>query len=247
MTRHLVALLFSFSFFPAIRSAIVPKVFEKPRITLSLPAGIPSELVQIHYFMSGSFGGNGAGVVPGPNQPTYVIEAPADGETPTDIRIMVYAPGCRIVVFQLKASAGAAEERKIVCERLPVIKLAGQIVPKDLAQLGRSQLSIHYVAPWAYQFFAIKDGPLTEFSLATATPNDQGWFEVDLPDFSGEIEGDSSRKEAALRLELWQPSNTNRTAIDLNPAQPEFAVFPHYLKILPYYPRTLEFTARSAE
>jgi hypothetical protein len=247
VTRHLVALLFSLSFFPDIRSAIVPRVFEKPRITLSLPAGIPSETVQIHYFMSGSFGGNGAGVTPPPNQSTYTIEAPADGETPTDIRIMVYAPDCRIVVFQLKVSADTAEERKIACERLPVIKLSGQIVPKDLAQSGRSQLSIHYVAPWANQFFGIKDGPLTEFSLATVSPNDQGWFEVELPDFSGEQEGDSSRKEAALRLELWQSTSTDRGAIDLSPAQPEFAVFPHFLKILPFYPRSLEFTGKSTE
>lgn len=247
MTRHLVAYLFSLSFFPGIHPALGLKAVNKPTIILSLPAGIPSETVQIHYFMSGSFGGNGAGVIPAPNQSTYTIEAPADGETPTDIRVIVYAPGCRIVVFQLKVAADTAEEREIVCERLSVIKLSGQIVPKDLAQSGRSQLSIHYVAPWANQFFGIKDGPLTEFSLATVSPNDQGWFEVDLPDFSGELEGDSSRKEAALRLDLWQPSNTNRTAIDLNPAQPEFAVFPHYLKILPYYPRTLEFTARSAE
>jgi len=103
----------------------------------------------------------------------------------------------------LKLLPAAAEERKIVCERLPVIKLAGQIVPKDLAQSGRSQLSIYYVAPWAYQFFAIKDGPPKPSShWQTATPNDQGWFEVDLPDFSGEIEGDSSRKEAALSSQV---------------------------------------------
>ena len=247
MTRLLVAFLFSISLFPGIHPTTVPKVVEKPRVALSLPAGIPSETVQIHYMMSGSFGGNGGSVLPAPNQLTYIIEVPADGETPTDIRIMVYAPGCRIVVFQLKVAADTAEERKIACERLPTIKLSGQIVPEEFAQSGHAQLVIRYVAPWANHFLGIKDGLLTEFSLATASPSDQGWFEVEMPDFSGEQESDSSRKEAALHLELWQSSSTDRGAIDLSPAQPEFAVFPHFLKILPYYPRSLEFTANSAD
>jgi hypothetical protein len=247
MTRHLIALVFSLSFFPGIHPPEVQKAVNKPTITLILPAGIPSESVQIHYMMSGSFGGNGAVVVPLPNQSIHIIEAHTDGETPTDLRIMVYAPDCKIVTIQLKVTADTAEEREIACERLPTVKLAGQIAPNDLAQSGHTRLFIRYVAPWASHFLGIKDGGLSEFSLAMVTPSDQGWFEVDLPDFSGEQEGDSSRKEAALRLELWQSPSTDQGAIDLSPVQTEFAVFPHFLKILPFYPRSLEFTGKSTE
>jgi len=58
------------------------------------------------------------------------------------------------VVFPLlKLLPARLKKEKIVCERLPVIKLAGKIVPKDIAQQELTNFIFTMRSMRAYQFF----------------------------------------------------------------------------------------------
>ena len=46
-----------------------------PAVFISLPEHVPSETVQIRYFMTGEFGGYGGNLETKPNQTEYKIEA----------------------------------------------------------------------------------------------------------------------------------------------------------------------------
>ncbi len=70
-----------------------------PTVSISLPAHIPSETVQIRYLMSGSFGGY---VEPKPGQTGYEIEASVGGEPAKSIKVLVYAPDRSFRTFELE-------------------------------------------------------------------------------------------------------------------------------------------------
>ncbi|MGA9669414.1 MAG: hypothetical protein WBQ94_09410, partial [Terracidiphilus sp.] len=59
-----------------------------PIVVLFLPAEIPSEAVQIHYFMTGAFGGYGSFVRTKDKQQRYEIAADVDGKAATSFKVV---------------------------------------------------------------------------------------------------------------------------------------------------------------
>jgi len=211
-----------------------------PSVSLSLPADIPSETVQIHYFMTGSFGGYGGPVEVKPNQTEYEIDASAEGNPANSIKILVYAPGCKVQILELDLTQTRDPKVRFDCEPLSQIRIDGQI-PRDLMRHENAELHVHYVAFWASRFFGIADGPVTEFQVATTTPDMDGNFRVDIPDFSADNKDSSYPGGASLRFTLRDSKTLNPIASNLNPEQPEYQSETRELKILSSYPTGLKF------
>ena len=57
-----------------------------PRVSLILPADLPSENVQIDYFMTGPFGGYGGFVRPETKRTSYEIQPSVEGRTAQELR-----------------------------------------------------------------------------------------------------------------------------------------------------------------
>jgi hypothetical protein len=183
-----------------------------PTVSLSFPADIPSETVQIHYFMTGSFGGYGAPVETKPNQTDYEIDASAQGRPVNSVKILVYASGCKVQIFDLELTEASNPKVRFDCEPLPQIRIDGQI-PRDLMRQENAELTVHYMAFWASRFFGIADGPVTEFQVATTTPDPDGNFRVDIPDFSADNKDSSYPGGASLRFTLRNSKTLNPIAL----------------------------------
>jgi hypothetical protein len=81
------------------QSGQTPKTAFLPSVSISLPPDILSETVQISYFLVGPFGGYGGYAAQRTGVHSYEIPTMVDGKAATEIRIIVYAPGCEIHQF----------------------------------------------------------------------------------------------------------------------------------------------------
>lgn len=59
------------------------------------------------------------------------------------------------------------------------------------------------MAYWAHGFYGIADGFITQFGLATVSPDANGMFRVDLPYFSADAAASSSQGRAGFWLMLF--------------------------------------------
>jgi len=214
-----------------------------PTVSISLPPNIPSETAQIAYHLVGPFGGYGGYTEQRAGVHSYEIETSVEGNAATEIRMIVYAPGCEIQTFIVPLADDSRVKQEFECQPVPSVMLSGQIVPNALVRDKNVELVITYMAFWAHEFFGIVDGPVAELRLATVSPDSNGMFQVDLPHFSADATPSSSRPRASLCLMLRDSKTWNHIASSLEPEIPEFRSEDHSLRIQPYYPIGLKFTA----
>jgi hypothetical protein len=84
---------------------------------------------------------------------------------------------------------------------------------------------------------------VTEFRLATVSPDANGVFQVDLPYFTADDADSSSQARANFRLMLRDSETWNHIASNLEPEVPELRLKVPGLRILSHYPNGLKFTA----
>lgn len=169
-----------------------------PTITLYLPSGFPAETVQVRYFMVGEFGGYGGGVRPEEGAQSLDIPASVDGKPASLVKIIAYLPGCEIFTLSVPIE-GTATWRQLLCKPLGKIPLHGQIVPFSLAPEQSVSVEVAYEADWDHGFFPIMDGFVTTLRLANVTPDAEGKFDVDVPDFAAQSALGKARLTFLLR------------------------------------------------
>src|SRR5258708_38079791 len=101
MIRCVFPILLRMSGFMSPAAQTPSKLDDFPSVTVLLPANIPSETVQISYFLIGPFGGYGGYTKQRPGLQSYEISALVEGKTASEIRMLVYASGCEIKTFVL--------------------------------------------------------------------------------------------------------------------------------------------------
>ena len=210
-------------------------------VSISLPPNVPSETVQISYYLVGPFGGQGGYVVQQVGVSSYQIPAMVDGKAATEIRVIVYASGCEIQKFVIPLTEDLRVSREFPCQRVETVKLSGQIVPNELAKDSNTELIVTYMARWAHSFFGIVDGPVTQFKLATVSPHANGLFEVNLPLVSQEAT--LSDPNTSLCLMLRDAKTWNHIASNLEPNVPELRSEDRCLRTRTAYPSDINFTA----
>jgi Carboxypeptidase regulatory-like domain len=129
------------------------------------------------------------------------------------------------------------------CQRVNTVRLSGKIVPSALVRDNNAELVVTYMAYWARGFFGIADGMVTEFRLATVSPDADGMFQVDLPYFNADVEASSSQQRASFWLMLRDSKTWNHIASNLEPEKQELRLQEHALRIRSHYPDDLIFTA----
>lgn len=213
-----------------------------PFVSILLPPSIPAETVQISYFLRGPFGGYGGYAAQRAGGHAYEIPASVEGKAATEIRMIVYASGCEIQTFDISLAEDSRVKEEFRCQRVATVKLSGQIVPNELVRDNNAELVVMYMAYWAHRFYGIADGMVTEFRLATVSPDANGMFEVDLPYFSADAAAPCSEGRAGFWLMLLDSRTLNHIASDLEPEVPELRLEGHGLRIRSHYPDGLKIT-----
>jgi hypothetical protein len=225
------------------QSAQTPKTaIFLPSVSISLPPDILSETVQISYHLVGPFGGYGGYAAQRTGVHPYEIPTMVDDKAATEIRMIIYASGCEIQQFVLPLPKHSRVSQEFPCQRVETVKLSGKIVPNELVRDNDAELVVTYMPNWAHDFYGISDGLVTEFHLATVSPDVDGIFQVDLPYFSADVEA-SSQQRASFWLMLRDSKTWNHIAPNLEPEKQELRLKEHGLRIRSHYPDDLIFTA----
>jgi hypothetical protein len=116
MARLFLAVLLILIPVDSSRTQLKQNSANSPIVSISLPANIPSEPVQIRYFLTGSFGGYGSFIEPRPNQRDYEIEASAERKAADSVKILAYATGCKIQTFDLELTRLPNPKVRFVCD-----------------------------------------------------------------------------------------------------------------------------------
>jgi hypothetical protein len=214
-----------------------------PSVSVLLPTNIPSENVQLSYFLIGPFGGYGGYTKQRPGLHSYEISELVEGKTASEIRMIVYASGCEIKTFVLPLTEDSRVNQQFECQRAATVHLSGQVVPTELARENNAEIVVHYMAYWAHGFFGIADGLVTEFRFATVSPDSNGVFQVELPYFIADVAASSSQPRASFSLMLRDSKTWNHIVSNLEPEMPELRLQTHGLRILSHYSDGLKFTA----
>ncbi len=203
-----------------------------PAIHLDFPPGIPSNSVQISYFMTGPFGGYGGFVTPETGRSTYEIIAAVDGKPAKRIKLIAYATGCQIETFDIQIQTQTVSQQ-FLCIPLAQKVLHGQITPASITQQP-SEVEVTYLAD--APFFGIFDGPDTQIIIKGGIPDQNGNFEVTLPDFSAQ----ANLGEGEFTFTLREIKTRNIIA-SLYPA--DDARGPQGLKVEASYPLLIRFSS----
>jgi hypothetical protein len=204
---------------------------QSPVVELHLPPYLASEAVQIDYFLIGPFGGYGLFVTKEKGRVSYDIPASVDGKPAETAKIIAYLPGCEIVKLEITMQ-GASQERALPCNALGQVPLHGRIVPVSLAQTSGTEVEISYEADWSHGFFGIADGMVTTFQIATVIPDDDGHFEVELPDFfkqtdlgKGSFQFMLRKKVSGNIIAILKLENTPRFGLEIRSTYAPFVSF----------------------
>jgi hypothetical protein len=208
---------------------------------ISLPSNVPSETVQISYFLIGPFGGYGGYAARRTGVDSYEIPTIVEGKAATEIRMIVYASGCEIQQFVIPLAEHSRVSQEFPCQPVETVKLSGN-VPTELVRDNNAELVVTYMAYWAHGFYGIADGAVTEFHLATVSPDANGMFQVDLPYFTVDAVASSSERRASFRLMLRDSKTWNHIA-SLEPEKQEVRLQEHAFRIRSHYPDDVIFTA----
>ena len=146
-------------------------------VTVHLPPGIHSRSAQVVYFLYGLFGASGRVV----GQTSDEIDTYVDGVAASEIKIVAYLPGCDFVLLDIPLH-GESESRQFVCTPLPSLPFRGEVFPISTTTEQPRVIEVRYLAGWASRFFGISDGAVPNFRIATIQPDENGQFQLEVPD-----------------------------------------------------------------
>lgn len=211
-----------------------------PSVSILLPSNIPSETVQISYFMIGPFGGYVSYAESRPDLHSYEIFALVEGKAATEIRIVVYAAGCEIQKFVIPLTEASRVETEFSCQPVATVRLSGQIRPNELVRENAAELVVMYMAYWAFE---VADGGPPRFYLATVNVGASGNFQIDLPYFSVDAAAPSTLEPSGeFCLGLRDAKTGNPIVVKPQPDVPELRLADGCLQIRSHYPDDLKFT-----
>ena len=139
-----------------------------PRVSIALPADIPSEKVWVRYVLYGSFGGRGSDAARKPGSQLIEIVAAVEGKRADGMKMLVWAPGCKIQTFDIPIQESSDVYESFVCTPLPSITLVGQIKNTHMNGKKPAEVRVDYLALWACGFFGFADCMVPQVSLGRA-------------------------------------------------------------------------------
>jgi hypothetical protein len=189
--------------FTAICSGQTPTVpAGRPHyIEIKLPPNVTSESFIIRYVLMGEdFGG---WVQPLAGVSSYVITTTHEGRPATEIKAILYTPGCAIQTLDLALSGATGNPQyAFICQPIRSITLAGVLIRTDRLYGHEVELQARYVARWAQPFLGLDDAPVMAIPVGdVAFPAADGRFRLLIPDLS--LDPVAGAQDHAGELQIW--------------------------------------------
>jgi len=156
-----------------------------PDIRILLPPEIPSDKVLLWGYLYGSFGTFGLDARAAQNMRSIPIHPTVKGEVADRLKLLAWAPGCRIATFEIAIRPAAVQE-SYSCRPLPMVTLQGQVAVSKALQARQFEVKASYSADWACDFFGIPSCTGPPIQIGTARLDSDGRFEIRLSDLAAD-------------------------------------------------------------
>ena len=205
--------------------------------------GLEGPAARVKRFAVSPVSGQGHVVTPRDSPAFYEIDALLGGERVERFQALVWAPGCKMMYFDVPAIIGDVEEH-FVCSASREVALAGRVRGSHLEEKAAT-VWVSYYAGLSGCFLlhtCDKGCPINCFGttildIASATIGTDGSFKVELPDFSN----DALVSRGGDVGFLFSVGENRESHICLEPESPEARFLLGGLKIAPSYPGDLIF------
>jgi hypothetical protein len=199
--------------------------------------------VQARYFLTDDAGGRWSSSTAQSDQNKIVIRTGSEAKPVRALKAILYAPGCEFVTITVDDLSASSRLGEFQCQKLRTTQFRGRTAISGFAQKDL-QLEALYVCGWAQQFFGLRDGAISPFSLAKAFVEADGTFTFELPDFAADPLWASLSNDATLMFFLVDTRSGQRLASLSPPADLSSEGF---LKVAHNYPPEVQFTVQSLD
>jgi hypothetical protein len=169
------------------------------------------ESVQIHYFMTGDFGGHDGFQVETHDQ-EIAIRLDQTSKPPKSLKAVLYAPGCEIDLIRADDLRNGDHEAQFACRPLPALDISAAFPRPAALNPYQLDVEVNYIAPWSHEFFGVGDGAAMTILIASVTAGRDGSFRLHLPDFSKDPLYGTVGKNAELHFYVRERSSGNVVA-----------------------------------
>jgi len=228
--------LFSFLF----RSSLAMNIpTAENTFVFRIDPSVKSAQLQVRYFLTGDFGGFGGYKVDQDGDNAILIHTEVDRKPAKGLKAVLYAPDCQIQTLSVADLSTSSREGEFHCVPVGETRLQGKF-SRDPATLDREmEVQIRYLGVWAHGFFGIQDGFVLSLDIAKSSVEQDGSFEVYLPNLAGSGELPPKQQNADFQV-LLIDANSGNILAQLKPLATLSSR--GNLKILPSYPQTVEFS-----
>jgi hypothetical protein len=197
---------------------------------VTLPAHQDPVPLEIDYWLTGPFGGQGGRVNGETGHDRYRIPTTVKGQKAEGLKAVVFSPGCEFATINVPSIEASSRKAEFDCAKVPFLSLAGRLPKKDRGNPVEVTLNLN--ASWICAFYGLGDCMIPVFTVAKTTSDVEGRFQVDLPDYSQNHGGGGSLSVLirSKTIRLLRPVNV--TSEDGN------------LPIAPHYPQRILFEER---
>jgi hypothetical protein len=156
-----------------------------PNVVIVLPAGIPSDEVDLQGYLFDSFGAiGGVHMRAARNVGSVEIHAAVKGKVANRLKLFARAPGCETATYDITIQASEIQEF-YYCHPLSMVKLVGQVAT-TVPRTKPAKVQVIYAADWACHFFDLPGCMTAPTPLGTTKLGTDGRFEIKLPDFNAD-------------------------------------------------------------
>ncbi len=188
---------------------------------IRLPPEIRSEQVQLVYCLTGPFGTYSSFVKSETERNAYLIGTSVNHQAAETLKVILYAPGCQIVTIVVPSISQSEKTAEVSCEDLPPMTFNGKVELPEPLRRRPYEVEINYRAYWAFDFFHTPEGGVTTFHLGRVTPDEDGAFQVPIPNFTKDVVTDSFHRNAGLQFIARERDTGNLVSL-LGPAKEEW-------------------------
>jgi hypothetical protein len=209
--------------------------------TITVAAPTQAKDVQVRYYFTGESSGYGESAASPTEGNKIVIKTGPEGKLVSTLKLVAYAPGCQLVTISVGDLASTNRQGAFQCTPLNTVQFVGHAATSAFA--GKAlQTQVLYECNWCPQFFGLKSGAISPFSVARADIDREGSFTINLPDFAADPLWSSVSNDASLFFYLVDGANGQ----PLGALKPSVEGLPKdgAVKVAPSYPQ-LDFTVPS--
>ena len=176
------------------------------RFSLVVPSNVPLENTKIY-----TAGAYDSFLREQPQLHAYELQVSSAG-----VKVIAYLPGCEIDILELTPEIPT--KQVLECRPLQTIKLSGKIIQREVLIGKVAEIEIHYMAYWAHEFAGTHIGIVPEYRVAKVTPDNNGAFDVLLPDFARDAVSSRWKGKGKWRIFLREVA-TGNTLATLKPSE----------------------------